>query len=106
MVIVIVIALIVLGYFGFDIRKAIEAPATQDNFNYVQRVVSNVWHGYLEKPSKYLWNDIFIKLIWDPAIENLKKLGKGEPTVVDENIPQLAPPNNMSVPATSTKAGN
>ena len=44
----IVIGLIILGYYGFDLRKAIEAPTTQSNLTYAQQIVSNVWHGYLE----------------------------------------------------------
>jgi len=70
-IIIVLIAIIVLGYYGFDIRKAIEAPATQNNLTYVQQVVSNVWHNYLEKPVKYLWG-IFIKYTWDLIFNRVK----------------------------------
>lgn len=70
-IIIIVIALVGLGYLGFDVRKAIDSPTTQSNLDYAKEVVVYVWTKYLGKPAKYLWNEIFIKLIWAPAINNL-----------------------------------
>ena len=62
-IIIIVIALIILGYFGFDVRRAIESPTTQSNFNYVQKIVWDVWNTYLKGIVMYLWNEVIIKLI-------------------------------------------
>lgn len=90
-IVIVIIALIILGYYGFDIKKAIEAPTTQSNLTYVQRIVSNVWHNYLKKPATYLWNDVFIELIWNPAMENLKRVSNNEPTTIDEAAPRLVP---------------
>lgn len=61
-IIIIIIALIILGYFGFDIRRAIEAPTTQANFTYVQKIVWNVWNTYLKGIVMYLWNEVILKL--------------------------------------------
>ncbi len=47
------------------------------------------WDKYLEKPAKYLWNEIFIKLIWSTAVDNLKKIKTGEPTNVQTSSPGL-----------------
>ncbi|MEK7095634.1 MAG: hypothetical protein AAB917_03165 [Patescibacteria group bacterium] len=82
-VLIIIVALIVLGYFGFDIKKAIEAPTTQNNLTYVQKIVSNVWHNYLKKPAGYLW-DIFVEYIWVPILDSLKKNNSDEQSVVKE----------------------
>ncbi len=92
-IVIIVIALIVLGYYGFDIRKAIEAPTTQSNFNYVQTLAYKAWHGFLKKPVTYLWKEIFLKIVWYPAMNNLKKVGNNEPTDIDKLAPKLAEPN-------------
>jgi hypothetical protein len=62
LVIIIVIALIVLGYFGFDVRDAIESPTTQKNFNYVQKFAWEVWNNYLKDVVMYIWNNIVLKL--------------------------------------------
>ncbi len=59
-IIIIIIALIILGYYGFDLRKAIEAPATQSNLTYVQQIVSNIWHNYLEGIVRWIIG-IFVK---------------------------------------------
>ena len=71
-IIIIVIALIILGYYGFDVRKAIDAPATQSNLTYVQQIVANVWNHYLKVPVTYIWNELFLKFIWNPIAAHLK----------------------------------
>ena len=94
LVIYIVIVLLIISYFGLNIRAIVNSPAGQENFTYVQELMINVWNGYLKKPVLYLWNDIFLKLIWEPAIENLTKIKNGEPDTIRTNaptIPQSAP---------------
>ncbi len=77
-IIIFVIGLIVLGYLGFDIRKAVESPVAQTNLEYAKEAVSYVWTKYLAKPVKYVFNEIFIKYIWKPAIENLNNAVKNK----------------------------
>jgi len=57
-IIIIVIALIILSYYGFDVREAIESPTTQKNFNYVQQIVWNVWNNYLKDAVIFVWGII------------------------------------------------
>lgn len=92
-IVIALLGLIVLGYLGFDIRKAVEAPISQSNIEYAKNAVIYVWGKYLEKPAKYLWNDIFIKLIWTTAIDNLNKIKKGEP-VNYQTLPSQLPETN------------
>jgi hypothetical protein len=72
-IIIIVALLVFLGYIGFDVRKAIEAPTTQSNLTYAKNVTVYVWTKYLQKPVTYLWKEIFIKLIWTPALKILSE---------------------------------
>lgn len=88
-IILVLIGLIILGYLGIDVRQAVESPTSQSNIEYVKSVVVYVWDKYLEKPAKYLWNEIFIKLIWTTAIENLQKIKNNEPTNVQTSAPPL-----------------
>jgi hypothetical protein len=88
-VIIIVIALLVLSYYGFSLRTLVESPTTQDNFGYVATTTVTFWNKYLEKPAGYLWNDVFINLIWDPAIDNLTKIKNGQPTNIQSSAPTL-----------------
>ena len=73
LIIIIVIALIVLGYFGFDIKKAIESPVARTNIEYAKDATVYVWNKYLKGPVTYLWKEIFLELIWEPAIRHLEQ---------------------------------
>lgn len=88
-VIVIVIALLVLSYYGFNLRNLAESPTTQDNFGYVTTFVLHVWNDYLKRPATYLWNDVFLDLIWNPAIENLQKIKDGQPDDLSADAPKV-----------------
>ena len=76
-IVIALLGLIILGYLGFDVRKAIEAPTTQSNIEYAKNVVIYVWNKYLEQPAKFAWN-FFIKYIWSTAVDNLKKIKDGD----------------------------
>lgn len=67
-----VLGLIILGYLGFDVRRAIEAPTTQSNLEYAREAVSHVWTKYLAKPVEYVWK-LFIRYVWKPIIQSLEK---------------------------------
>lgn len=53
-IIVIVIALIVLGYFGFNVADIINSPTVQANLNSAWGFVSMVWNNYLAAPVIYV----------------------------------------------------
>lgn len=88
-ILIIVVALLVLSYFGLNLRNIVNSPTGKDNFGYVKSLAVNVWTGYLKKPADYLWNKIFIPLIWQPAVENLTKIKNGEPDTIRSNAPVL-----------------
>jgi len=89
LVIIIVIAIIILSYFGFNIRAIVESPETQGNLGYVWGGVTYVWDTWLVGPASYLWNDVFIDLLWDSFIDNMEKIKTGEPTTIQEAAPVL-----------------
>jgi hypothetical protein len=95
-IIIIVIALLILSYYGFSLRALVNSPVTQDNFGYVATTTVSVWDQYLQQPASYLWNDVFINLIWNPAITNLTNMKNGQPTNVQTDAPQL--PNPVPLP--------
>lgn len=71
-IVVIIIALLILSYFGFNLRELASSPTTQDNFHYALNFVIDGWNNYLKGPVTYLWNEIFLKLIWTPALQILQ----------------------------------
>lgn len=87
-VVIILIILIVLGYYGFDVREIIESQQVQENIHYVWGFVVHVWDTYLKGPALYLWN-IWTDLIWSGFVENLQKLRGGQPDELQENAPSV-----------------
>jgi|SRR3989344_762845 len=85
----VVIVLLVLSYFGFNVRSLAESPTTRENFSFVTTFIVDIWNDYLKRPATFLWKDIFIKLIWNPAIENLQKINSGEGNEIPSNAPQV-----------------
>lgn len=58
-IIMIFIALIVLGYFGFNIKDIVSGPTVQANLSAAWEFVSKVWNNYLAAPVMYVFG-----LIW------------------------------------------
>lgn len=96
-VLFIIIILLVLSYFGFNIRAIVNSPAGQENFTYAQELMIDAWNGYLKKPVTYLWKDIFIELIWNPAIDNLKKIRDGQPDNLQSASPKIEAPKAIPI---------
>ncbi len=90
MIVLIVIALLVLSYFNINLRSLVNAPTTQDNISYVASNTVYIWDNYLKVPATYAWN-IFVNLIWDPAIQNLTNMKNGQTTNIATSSPQLPP---------------
>jgi hypothetical protein len=95
-ILLIIIALLVISYFGLNIRTIVNSPAGKDNFTYTQEIMISVWNNYLKGPANYLWNDIFLDLIWVPAVENLQKIKDGEQDDIVKSAPRL--PDSRSRP--------
>lgn len=54
-IILIVIALLALSYFGFNLREIADSPTTKSNFGFVKEVIVKVWENYLKKPAAFVW---------------------------------------------------
>lgn len=96
--VIIVIILVILGLSGVSVEEDIvENEGVQENTSYVLTGVQNVWNNYLAQPFMFLWNDIFVELIWESFIVNMQALRNGDtPTNFDlqnelpyTNVPDL-----------------
>jgi len=76
-VIIVVIAIIVLSYLGFDLRSIVEADQTQGNLHYVWELVKTAWDRYLEGPALWTWENI-VKPVWELFTQNLNRLKNGD----------------------------
>lgn len=89
-IIIIIAVILVLSYFGISIRSTAESATGQDNFSYVWNGIVNIWNNYIKDPATYLWN-IFVDLIWEPAIHNLQNMKDGQPAIQQSSVPTLPP---------------
>jgi hypothetical protein len=65
LLVLIVIAIIILGYFRVDLRQVIESEMVQRNFHYVWDNIVSLWQQYLATPASYVWDKVIIGLIWN-----------------------------------------
>ncbi len=58
MILLIVIALIVLGFFGYNIKDILNSPTVHDNLVYVWGLVTKLWNNFLAEPIGWVWDKI------------------------------------------------
>ncbi len=63
-IILIIIALIILGYFGFNILDIVGGPTVQANLHAAWDFVVNIWTNYLIGPVVYIWDKFVIGILW------------------------------------------
>jgi len=88
-IVLIIIAIVILSYFGFNLREIVESPESQGNLGYVWGLVVSVWDNYLARPLRYLWNDIFVDILWAGFISNMERLRDGQPTDIELAAPTI-----------------
>ncbi len=59
-IIVIIIAIAILSYFGINMKA-------------IWEFILKIWHNLLETPFKYLW-DFWVQNIWTPFISSVNSL--------------------------------
>ncbi|MSR78579.1 MAG: hypothetical protein EXS59_00320 [Candidatus Taylorbacteria bacterium] len=88
LIIVIVIALIVLGYFGFSISDILKSPSVSNNLNYAWGLAMTVWQKFLMVPFKYVWNNIVVGMFWNTFSSMIDK-AQSAPPVGQPSLPTL-----------------
>jgi hypothetical protein len=71
MIILIVIAIAILSWYGVDIKEFIMSEQFQKNWGYVINFIKDIWSDYLAAPAHYLWG-IWVTYLWDPFMNMLK----------------------------------
>jgi len=70
-ILIILVVILVISYFGINLRALVSSPTTQDNVSYVVTGIGSIWNNYLKMPATYLWKEVFINLIWSQIISNM-----------------------------------
>lgn len=81
-IILALILIIVLSFFGYDLRAIVEAPLTQSNLHYAWSGVVIGW-DYVKGPITYLYNNVFIGILWQAFLHNLARINAGAPTELE-----------------------
>lgn len=95
MIIVILIALLLLAYFGLNLRAIVNSPTFADNWSFLKGLAMDLWNNYLKGPLGYLWNTIFVPLIWQPAVHNLTRMSTGGGSISTSSVPSMPPPDSF-----------
>lgn len=63
-IIIIVIALVVLGFFGYNLENIVNSPDVKGNLAYFWGLLVKLWHLLLT-PLSWVWENIVVKLVWN-----------------------------------------
>lgn len=77
-IIFIIIAVIILSYLGINIRSFTESDIFQGNVSYLWGGAKYLWNNHLAGPARYLWYDVFNKLIWSSFVKNMNRIKGGK----------------------------
>jgi hypothetical protein len=97
-IIIVVIALLIMSYFGLNLQQIATSPTAQSNFSYVWNGVVYVWDTYLKVPATEAY-DFFITYIWNPAIRDIQQINAGQLPGVDQGLQHLVLPPASTTPA-------
>ncbi len=68
-ILIIVLALVVLGYFGFNLENIINSPTVHSNLQYVWDLAVTMWNKFLVVPATFIWDKIVIGIVWDSLLK-------------------------------------
>lgn len=58
LIILLVVVLIILGYFGFNIENILNSPAVSSNLHYVWSLVVAFWSKFILAPITWVWDKL------------------------------------------------
>ena len=93
-IIIFIILILVLSYFGVNIQSVVNSPAGQNNISYVWNGVVYVWDAYLSAPFNYIWNTIGSTL-WKAFVQGIQniKVNQSLPSAGSSVYPQASSGN-------------
>lgn len=83
MIVLIVIAIVILSYLGFDLKKIFTSDSVQKNFSYVTDVIKDVWSGYLSKPFTFVWSEAvkpLFQIVWKAFLAGVEGIKNANAT--------------------------
>lgn len=84
-ILIIVIALIIVGYFGLDVQEILASPVVQKNLTYAWDLAKNVWNNYLSNPATWVWEHV-VGVLWDLFLQGVGNLSDNGGQIPVEEI--------------------
>jgi len=76
--VLVVVAILLISYLGFDLKKIFTSDIVKNNFSYVWNFAKEVWETYLVGPWNFIWDQAFkplFTIMWNgflSAIEGIR----------------------------------
>ena len=73
-IVLVIIAILLLSYLGFDLKKIFTSDVVKNNFSYVWNFLKDLWNGYLVKPWNFIWDSAFkplLSIMWKAFLAGL-----------------------------------
>src|SRR3989344_9670792 len=73
LIILLVIVLVVLGYFGFNVESIVNSPTVNGNLHYVWNLAVSFWNNFLVTPATWVWDKIIVGVLWNSLSDVVSK---------------------------------
>jgi hypothetical protein len=71
-ILILAVLLVIISLLGVNFEQdVVQNEVVQTNFGYAVGWLADLWSNHLSAPVLYVWNDIFIELLWNPFVEML-----------------------------------
>lgn len=81
LIFLIVVLILILSYFGISLKNIAESDTGKANFGFVWDIllkiwdfIKAIWNKLLATPAKFVWDRLFVDVIWNSLVDNLSKL--------------------------------
>ena len=69
MLIILFVVLLLLAYFGLNLRSIVGSQTFQDNWNFLTTTAVHIWNNVLKGPLTFIWDFILAPLISKTATQ-------------------------------------
>lgn len=94
LIILIIILILVLSFFGINLKSVVESPQSKENFSYVWGSIKHIWVNILSSPVTYVWSKISDWGFWDNLFFKFKEAGENIGEHIKDTSPELLPSEN------------
>lgn len=86
LILLIIVGLVLLGYFGVNVREVLASPVVRDNLLYAWNLAKEIWGNYLAGPAMWVWEHV-LRFFWELFLEGLDNLrnGNGPSSLIPSN---------------------